>query len=149
MAGQVSILILLGTALFLRMNGEQPLLAGVSLLLVSFKPHLFLLFWPVLLLHSFYQRRYRVLLGLAAAMLVAAGFAMYSDPGVWSHYFAAARSEGLESQYFPTLSSTLRVLIPTKPYGSSSYQRSLDLHGLTRTGGNIGLTGTGRRTGQP
>ncbi|MGA7521932.1 MAG: glycosyltransferase family 87 protein [Acidobacteriaceae bacterium] len=115
MAGQTSIFLLLGIALFFRYEQRWPFWAGMALLLPAMKPHLFLLIWPVLLVHAWRTKQFRALAGLAAGLGAAMGVALLFDPQVWTHYLAAMRAEHIEGQYLPNIPCSLRALVPGKP----------------------------------
>jgi len=115
MAGQTSIFLLLGIALFFRCYERRPFWAGVALVLPAMKPHLFLLLWPVLLVHSWRTKQFRALAGLAAGLVAAMGVALLFDPHVWAHYLAAMRAEHIEGQYLPNIPCSLRALVPGHP----------------------------------
>jgi hypothetical protein len=110
-SGQCTIFLLLGLALFFRYHRTRPFLAGMALILLALKPHLFLLFWPLLLLDCLRHRRLGILAGAATSFVIASGVALFLDHNVWSHYLAAAQSEHILLQYLPTVSDTLRLLI--------------------------------------
>lgn len=114
-AGQTSIFLLLGIALFFRYQEKWPFWAGAALLLPAMKPHLFLLLWPVLLVHCWRTKEFRILAGLAAAMTAATAIALLFDPHVWAHYLAAMRAEHIEGQYLPNIPCSLRALMPGHP----------------------------------
>lgn len=115
MAGQISMLLLLGAALFFRLERERPFIGGLALTLLLLKPHLFLPFWIVLLLEVWRRRQLRMLAGIAAGLAPAIAFAMHADPQIWSHYLTAARGENIATQYFPNLPCALRAVVPGKP----------------------------------
>jgi len=115
MAGQLSIFLLLGMALFFKFHQRWPFLAGSALTLAAMKPHLFLLFWPVFLVHSWRQRQPRILAGFAAGLALATGAAFLFDPHIVAHYLAAMRAEHIETQYLPNLPCEIRALIPRRP----------------------------------
>lgn len=110
-SGQCATFLLLGMALFFRYHRTRPFLAGLLLILPALKPHVFLLFWPLLLIDCLRHRRLGILTGAATGFLVACGIALFLDHHVWSHYLVAAQSEHVENQYIPTISGTLRLLI--------------------------------------
>lgn len=110
-SGQSSPFLLLGFALFLYFHRRRPFLAGAALLLLAFKPHLFLVFWAVLLAESIYRRRFSILAGLAAALSITTAFALAVDPHVWPHYISMLRDSALDLEAFPTASMALRLLI--------------------------------------
>jgi len=109
--GQSSPFLLLGFTLFLRFHRERPFLAGASLLLMAIKPHLFLIFWVVLLAECIYRRTWLVFAGGASALVVATAFSMLLDPHIWSQYLAMMRSSSLENEFFPTTSMLFRLAI--------------------------------------
>jgi len=110
-SGQSSPFLLLGFSLFLRFYRSRPFLAGASLLFMAIKPHLFLVFWVLLLVDCIYRRRIFILLGGTCALAAGTAFAMYLDPHVWQHYFAMLRASALEHIFFPTISMQFRLLI--------------------------------------
>jgi hypothetical protein len=82
-AGQVSLIVLLGLALFLHLHTSRPFYAGAALWLCMLKPHLFgvvLLAWVIV------SRNYKILIGLATALCISTAIAMILDPLVWTHY---------------------------------------------------------------
>lgn len=109
--GQTSAFLLLGFALFLYLHQQHPYLAGAALLLMAIKPHLFLVFWAVLLAEAIYQRKFRILAGFGVALAAATAFAMVIDPRIWPQYFAMLRASALEHEFFPTLSMLFRLFI--------------------------------------
>lgn len=111
LVGQSAQFLLLGFSLFLRFNRSRPFLAGVSLLFLAMKPHLFVVFWVILLVDCIYRRRFAVLAGGASAIAAASVFPLFFDPHVWQHYFAMMHWAGLDSEVFPTVSMQLRILI--------------------------------------
>lgn len=113
-SGQTSPFLLLGFALFLHLHQRRPYLAGAALLIMAIKPHLFLVFWAVLLAESLYQKNFRILAGLAAALALATAFAMALDPHVWPEYISMMRTSALQLETFPTASELFRLLIAPK-----------------------------------
>lgn len=110
-SGQTSPFLLLGFALFLHFHRQRPFLAGAALLLLAIKPHLFLVFWAVLLAESLYRRRFRFLAGFAVALVLATTFAIAIDPHVWPQYISMMRASALELETFPTASEMFRLLV--------------------------------------
>jgi hypothetical protein len=111
LAGQTTILVLLGICLFIRYQERRPWVAGLGLVLTLLKPHLLLLFWPVLLLDVARRRKFGVAGGAAGGALLAALLPMAPDPRIWAQYLASVRAEHIENQYFPNLACELRVLV--------------------------------------
>jgi Glycosyltransferase family 87 len=109
--GQTSPFLLLGFSLFLYLHRHRPFLAGASLLFMAIKPHLFLVFWAVLLADSIYRRSLLVFAGLAAALAAGTTFAICFNTHIWQYYFAMLRGSNLDSEFFPTTSMMFRLLI--------------------------------------
>lgn len=110
-SGQSSPVLLLGFSLFLRFHRRRPFLAGASLLLIAIKPHLFLVFWVVLLADCIYSRRLLILAGGVSALAAATACAMWFDPHVWWHYVAMLRTTTLQHAPLPTASMLFRILL--------------------------------------
>jgi len=115
-AAQFGVLLLLGVVLFLYLylHQSRPGLAGAALLLCSLKPHLFLPFGLVLIAWCISRRAYRILAGLAAALLLDCAFAFVLDSHAWAHYSHMMQAGGALWEKVPTLSVYLRFLI--NPY---------------------------------
>jgi len=114
-SGQSSPFLLLGFSLFLYLHTRQPYFAGCSLLLLAIKPHLFPLFWIILLLHCITERNWRngirLLTGFVTALLAATGFAMLFDHQIWPQYIAMLHNAALQNEFLPTLSELLRIAV--------------------------------------
>lgn len=109
-SGQSSPFLLLGYALFLHFHRSRPFLAGASLLLLAIKPHLFLIFWTVLLADCLYRRKFLILAGGVSALVAATALAMLIDPRVSQHYFAMLHQHHPADGFLPTLSMIFRLL---------------------------------------
>jgi Glycosyltransferase family 87 len=107
LAGQVSLFVLLGLVLFLRLHRRHPLLAGVSLWLCMLKPHLFLPFGVVLVVWAVITRSYKVLIGVAVALGGSTVTAFLLDPLVWTHYRQMVSMARMEAT-IPCLSRMLQ-----------------------------------------
>jgi Glycosyltransferase family 87 len=115
-SGQSSPFLLLGFCLFLRFHQSRPFLAGASLLLMTIKPHLFLIFWVVLLVDCLRRRRYSLLAGGATALVAGTLFTMCFDTHIWQHYFAMLRASVLKHEFFPTISMLFRASIDVNAF---------------------------------
>jgi len=109
--GQTSIFLLLGFALFLYLHEKHPFLAGISLLLVMFKPHLFILFGVILILDCVRRRNVSIVLGAATAVIISSLFALAFDPHVFAHYIASIQVSHLEIRILPALPTVIRFVI--------------------------------------
>lgn len=84
---QISTLTLLGMTGFLHFERQKShKMAGASLVLVALKPHLYLLFWVVLLLWTLDRRRWDVLLGFTLGMLSAAAIPTALDYRIFNEF---------------------------------------------------------------
>lgn len=111
LAGQTTILVLLGVCLFIRYQERRPWTAGLGLVLTLLKPHLLALFWPVLLLDVVRRRNFGVLGGAVSGGVVASLLPLAIDAHIWTQYLVSVRAEHIEDQYFPNLACGLRVLV--------------------------------------
>jgi Glycosyltransferase family 87 len=108
---QSSPFLLLGFSLFLRFHRSRPFLAGASLLLMAIKPHLFMVFWVILLAECIYRRRFMILAGFAASLACVSALVTLIRPHVWQDYFALLHQSTLDQNSYPTLPSLLRAVI--------------------------------------
>jgi uncharacterized protein len=108
LSGQVTILLLFGLVLFLRLHRSRPFLAGVSLWLCLLKPHLFLPFGTVLLVWAVTTRSYKLLAGTAAVLGASTAIALILDPLVWVHYGQMMSTARIDRMPIPCLSIMLR-----------------------------------------
>ncbi len=116
-AGQLGILFLASVTLFLIWHEKHPFLAGVALLPLALKPHLFGAFVLALLLWIAVRRAWLVLAGAAAASCISAAVTFALDPAIWPQYFAFLRHASLANRYTPTLSVGLPLLFGTPASG--------------------------------
>jgi hypothetical protein len=108
---QSSPLLLLGWALFLRYRKTRPFWAGAALALLAIKPHLFLLVWLVLLVHSIYSRSLVILSGFAVALAALSAVVTLRLPSIWQDYWSLIHNSSLQNNNFPTLPTLLRASI--------------------------------------
>ncbi len=111
MAGQISIFLLLGVVLFLRLREVRPALAGAALLPCVLKPHLFVAVAVVLLLWIAGCAAYRILAGFAAALIASLALTLYIDRHAWSEYAQLSHSSRILKVFVPSLSCALRFYI--------------------------------------
>jgi hypothetical protein len=107
-AGQISLLILLGLVLFLRLHRTYPVLAGASLWFCALKPHLFLPFGIALIAWSIATRCYKVVLGAVLALAASAAIAFFLDPSAWAQYSQIMMQTRIDEIAIPYLSIALR-----------------------------------------
>jgi hypothetical protein len=111
MIGQVSLLVLLGLVLFLRLHRSSPFLAGISLWFCFLKPHLFLPFGVVLLVWAIITRSYKLVGGAAVALSVSTGVALILDSRVWVHYSQMMSAARIDRLPIPCLSIVLLRMV--------------------------------------
>jgi hypothetical protein len=110
-AGQMSLIVLLGLAIFLRFNRTSPTIAGASLWLCALKPHLFLPFGAVLLAWVITSKRYRLAAGAIGAFLVSLVMTYVLDPSAWLHYRDMMSITRIATLPIPCLSIFLRQIV--------------------------------------
>lgn len=108
--GQIGPLILLGVTGFLDCQQKRrDISAGAFALLMAVKPHLAFLFWLALLLWVVQQRRWRILIGLMTAMLIASMIPLIFDPSVFAQYVELWKYSGILGELVPTLGGVVRL----------------------------------------
>lgn len=123
--GQLTFLVLLGCTWFLmlieptanrsniRLKGPlRDLLAGASTVLISLKPHIFYLFWPVLMAWTLQRKRWWVICGAVLGLALGNLPCLFINPGVITHYISTMRMVDLPPSECatPTLGFWLRVV---------------------------------------
>jgi hypothetical protein len=108
LSGQITLFILFGLALFLRLQKSSPFLAGLSLWFCLLKPHLFLPFGIAMLAWIVSTRSYRILAGAATSIAVSSTIALRFDPSAWTHYAEMVASRRIDRISIPCLSIVLR-----------------------------------------
>ncbi len=113
--GQVSPVMLLGLTAFLyfvqRDTPREDLLGGVCLGLAAIKPNALYLIWPVLLLWSITQRRYRALLGLALSCLISLVIALLFRPSILADYWQFVQTAQVTNWKVPTIGFWLKNML--------------------------------------
>ena len=110
MSGQIGNFLLLGVTLFLFLHESHPFWAGAALVICTVKPHLFLPFGLVLILWILRRKRYRILIGFAAALMTVSAIAAGFDPHAWAQWVQWLRIAKPAEITAPTLSSWFRFL---------------------------------------
>ncbi|HTV14066.1 MAG TPA: glycosyltransferase family 87 protein [Acidobacteriaceae bacterium] len=114
-AGQTSLFVLLGLALFLRFHKTRPFWAGASLWFCTVKPHILIPFAMVWLVWVLATRAWKMLAGALTAVAASCLLTECIDPAVWSQYLHWAGSSGIGAELIPCLGVALRQLIsPTR-----------------------------------
>ena len=109
--GQIGPLILLGAAAFLpAVRSRRWALAGLAAALLALKPQLVTLFWLALPFWALAHRRWALLAGTAAAIIVMTIIAIISNPSVIGDYRAAVATHPPFEYATPTLGTALRLL---------------------------------------
>ena len=111
LAGQSTILVLLGISLFIRLEKVHPFWAGLALTLGVLKPHLLSLFWLVLLIEVVRHRRFRILAGGIAGFLGCCVASVILRPHVWSDYRHDLPMGDLLLMQRPNVGTALRMYV--------------------------------------
>jgi hypothetical protein len=109
---QIVPVVLLGLVLFLWLVEDRPLLAGLCIPLLAFKPQLLLAFGVVVLIWAIKGRRYRFLFGMLLGFLVTCGISFSFDHQIFIQYIPVLQSANGISHRTLNLSSQLYRLHP-------------------------------------
>lgn len=107
---QMSLFVLLGLALFARLEEKRPFAAGLALTLVLLKPHLALVFLMVLALDAVSRRRVRVITGLVVGFAAANFGALAIRHDIWREYLRSMGEERLQDYFYPNVANLCRLL---------------------------------------
>ena len=114
--GQIVALAMLGVVLFLWLQRDRPLLAGLCFVLLAVKPHLLLPFGAVVLVWAIKGERYRFMAGAVLGLAAVSGTVLFFDQKIFSQYIPVLRSANGVSQVMPNLSSLLHWFYPQSGY---------------------------------
>ncbi len=115
--GQVTVLVLLGSVGFLYfLQKDQDYIAGLFASMVLIKPHLLYLFVLAVIFWSIAQRRFKVLIGFAAAIVFATLIAWIFNPSLFTDYIRAVQTYPPEDWITATLGTPLRYLFGTDKF---------------------------------
>lgn len=111
--GQTSCLILLGIAGFLYFTEFKPngWIAGAFAVLITIKPQLFYLFWPIFLFWIIWFRRFKEFLGFGITIAVLSGFSLFFDVNIFKEYIQALIYSPPNMFATPTIGGYLRYFI--------------------------------------
>src|SRR5579862_1841642 len=109
--GQTTIILLFAVAFFLCFWRKRPFASGLLLSITVIKPHLLLLFWPVLALDCLRRRDWRLPAGALAGTSVLTAISFLLDPHAWTQYRLAMDQQGIGTQFLPNVSAELRFLL--------------------------------------
>jgi hypothetical protein len=111
MFGQIGLFLLLGVVLFLTFQTKWPFLAGVSLLVLALKPHIFLPFAVALAVWMLTTKAWRMIAGATTALVASLLFAYVLAPHAWSQYSHMMKTGGALDEMIPVLSAYFRFLV--------------------------------------
>ena len=106
---------MLALLLFLAAYRKHPFVAGACLVPLALKPHIFLPFGCVLVVWIVLERRWKIVVGLAAGMALSLGLSVWIDPHCWQQYREMMAHSGAIDLPLPCLSSYLRRLLNAPP----------------------------------
>ena len=117
---QITPFLLLGVVGFLYfVERKQWFVAGLSLCLVSIKPHLVFLFWLALLAWIVEERQWRIIFGVISGLIFATLVPLLLVPDIFSNYFqqySTTQAPKPLDWETPTLSTALGLLIGINEY---------------------------------
>jgi len=117
-SGQIGPLLLLGAVLFLECERRGwPALAGAATVLLAVKPHLAYLVWTAILCDAVARRRVAMLVGGAAAGVVATLVPLAFDPQLLHQYADAMANRPPAQWVSPTLGTVLRMAFGKERFG--------------------------------
>ena len=111
LGGQSAPCLLLGVTLFLRYHREKPWAAGLSLLLLAFKPHLFIPFGIALLGWIITRKAYSMLWSAGGGLVILSAIVTALRPQVWSDYLQMGRTNGMRHWFIPCFSGWMRQVV--------------------------------------
>lgn len=115
--GQSTTILLFALSFFLCFRRKRPIASGLVLALTTIKPHLLLLFWPVLALDCLRRRDWRIPTGVLAGTAALAAVSFWLDPHAWAQYRLAMNQQGIGTQFLANVSAELRFLLfPRLPW---------------------------------
>lgn len=107
--GQTNSLVLLGCAGFLALQSRD-LLAGALFVLVTVKPHLAYLLLPTLLFNSLLRRRWRIIVGFSACLMLLVLLVSWLFPS-WPGAYLSLLEISASPQNYPYITPTIRGLL--------------------------------------
>lgn len=108
--GAMGMVLLLGIVLFLLLERDHRFWAGVALLIPMAKPHIFALLWPILAIWIITRKKWGLLGGAAAALVLATSVALAFDSHILLHYRTMMHDQAIQNEFIPALSGMIRVL---------------------------------------
>jgi hypothetical protein len=109
--GQITPLLLLGFIRFqiFSIDTKKEWLAGGFLLLAAIKPQVTYLFFIILLLWIFHQKRWKFLFGLVGAIVISTSVVMIFDPQVVLHFITNLTGNAPVTWATPTIGTYIRI----------------------------------------
>lgn len=111
--GQTSCLILLGIAGFLYFTEFKPngWIAGTFAALITIKPQVFYLFWPIFIFWLLKYRRFTTFLGFSVTILIFSAFTLLFDKQIFIEYINALKFNPPSMFATPTIGGYLRLFV--------------------------------------
>lgn len=110
-AGQSSAFVLIGIACFLYFERKRPFLAGLSITACAVKPHLVLPFALVLIVWAATNKIWPLIVGIASGLGALFALSLSLGSALWQEYFILLRTDGLDREFHPVISSLLRLAV--------------------------------------
>ncbi|MDT8067300.1 MAG: glycosyltransferase family 87 protein [Terriglobia bacterium] len=106
----------LGLVLFLYWRNDRPFAAGLAASIMLIKPHLFVLFFLVMLIETVATRSYRRIYGILTGFILAISVPLAYDHSVLSQYFIRSRVSQIGEEFIPSLPGLLRMMIARQAF---------------------------------
>jgi Glycosyltransferase family 87 len=111
MGGQMSGFTCLSISLFLLWINTRPFLAGVAAIALTIKPHLFGLFFLILLIDSIRKKDLRAMAGVCMGLVVATAVPLAFNHHLLMQFLVRDRVAQIGEAFIPTVSFVLRLFI--------------------------------------
>jgi hypothetical protein len=111
MGGQMSGFTCLALTAFLYWRSKRPFAAGLAATILTIKPHLFALFFLVLVVDNVKRRDFRQVLGVIVGSVVAISVPLVFNHHLFSDYLLRNRSAQMGEAFIPTMAFILRMMI--------------------------------------
>ena len=111
MGGQMSGFACLSITLFLYWRNTRPFAAGLAATVLTIKPHLFGLFFLILLIDSIRKKDLRSIFGVCLGLLVSISVPLAFNHQLLSQYLFRGRLTEIGGAFIPTMSFVVRLLV--------------------------------------
>ena len=114
-AEQIGLILALSLSLFVYLHEKRSFLAGMALSLLVLKPHLFLPGMVALVAWAVWERRVRLVVGVATGVALLCSAAWFIDPSAWQQYGTLLHDVAVGNEWIPCVSILFRSHLPGTP----------------------------------